>query len=171
MGNKGKTMPMIFARIAPSAPAFAPLLVALLVTDPAFGEARDFPRLADLMTAEELETTGVTKLSDAERQALEAWLVRYTARDAERIKKSSKRVKKAEAKEIKARLVGAFNGWQGGTVFRLDNGEIWRQIGNEVYYPRKKDIDAAVEIHRGLISGYQLELVATGARVKVKRIR
>jgi hypothetical protein len=144
---------------------------ALLIGVVAWAGEGGFPRLSDLMTAEEFEAAGIDKLDAEERAALEAWLVRYTARDAERIKKASPRVKKAEAKAVTAKLIGEFGGWTGRTTFYLDNGEVWRQIGSEQYYPRKKIQGPVVELHRGLLGGYQLELVDTGARVKVKRIK
>lgn len=145
------------------------VLLALVLSTVVLGD--DFPDLNELMTAEEYEAAGLDKLNTEERAALEEWLVRYTAHDAQRVKKSSKRVKTAQAKPMEDTLVGEFEGWRGRTVFRFVNGEVWRQTGNEQYYPRKKLMNPAVEIHRGLIGGYQLELVETGARVKVERIK
>lgn len=131
----------------------------------------DFPTIGELMSADEYRAAGLDKLNDAERAALEAWLVRYTARDAEVIKGTSERVKKAARERVETRLPGVFTGWRGHTVFRLENGDVWRQSGNERYHPRTRMTDPQVVIHRGLLGGYQMELVATGARVKVRRIR
>ena len=145
--------------------------VATLLGSVAVSDTPDFPELTELMTPEEYAAAGLDKLDAREREALREWLVRYTARDAGRVERTSKRVKRLKARVLELTLDGEFSGWSGRTVFRFTNGEVWRQIGNEHYYPRRKIPNPAMTIHRGLIGGYQLELVETGARVKVERIK
>jgi len=123
-----------------------------------------------LMSPEEFEAAGLQKLNDVERAALESWLVRYTAIDAPKVAKVSKAVQAVADARLRGRLLGEFSGWQGKSVFNLDNGERWRQIGQDQYYPRKKLMKPAVTIHRSAFGGHSLEILETGVRVKVRRI-
>ena len=147
------------------------LFAILLCQAAAWSDERSFPSIDQLMSPEEFEAAGLHKLNRDERSALEAWLVRYTAVDAEKISRSSKEVKAVVDSRLRGNLVGEFTGWSGKTVFYLDNGERWRQVGQARYYPRKKLMSPAVVIHRAILGGYSLELMATGARVRVRQIK
>ncbi|MEM1435683.1 MAG: hypothetical protein AAGG11_16615 [Pseudomonadota bacterium] len=69
---------------------------------------------------------------------------------------------------FRARIQGSFEGWEGKTLFRLDNGQIWRQrIGGRYRYRAESP---TVEIVKGRF-GYYLEVVETGRQVGVRRIR
>ena len=71
--------------------------------------------------------------------------------------------------QISARLQGEFRGWDGQTVFRLDNGQVWRQrVGGSYRSPRRTDPEVVVEKGR---FGYYLKIVESGRTVAVKRIR
>ncbi len=39
----------------------------------------------------------------------------------------SEEIRKFEQEGIRTRIVGEFRGWDGDTVFRLENGQVWRQ--------------------------------------------
>lgn len=130
------------------------------------------PDVRRLMTADELRMSGLLKLNDAEIDALNAWLIRYTARDAAYVKNSNPAVvaesNKAAAEVIRSRMAGAFMGWTGNTTFVLANGQSWRQRGADSYYYIATDPE--VEISANALGFYWLTLVATGKRVAVKRI-
>ena len=70
---------------------------------------------------------------------------------------------------IASRIVGEFRGWSGDTVFRLENGQIWRQTGDGAVSIRLDSPNVTIE--RGAIGGFFLRVEGLGARVKVKRIR
>ncbi|XOV81768.1 MAG: hypothetical protein ACFHXK_12905 [bacterium] len=70
---------------------------------------------------------------------------------------------------IQARLTGEFRGWDGNTIFRLDNGQVWQQrVGGR--YRSPKLTDPEVEVAKGRF-GYYLEILSSGRSVGVKRIR
>lgn len=73
-----------------------------------------------------------------------------------------------EIKEVRARIVGEFTGWDGKTVFKLDNGQHWRQAVSGTY--RFKATDPEVIIEKGFL-GYKLRLVETRRSVPVRRIK
>jgi len=69
---------------------------------------------------------------------------------------------------IRARIVGRFEGWDGKTLFRLDNGQVWRQTGAGRY--KFVADDPEVTIERAAI-GYKLRLVETERAVQVRRVQ
>ncbi|HEU5399303.1 MAG TPA: hypothetical protein VFV77_08465 [Gammaproteobacteria bacterium] len=72
-----------------------------------------------------------------------------------------------EPTEIETRILGAFNGWSGNTVFRLENGQVWRQAE-----PGEFDVklqDPAVVIKK-LAFGYLLSIPGQSDTVFVRRI-
>ena len=70
---------------------------------------------------------------------------------------------------IRAHIKGEFRGWEGKTIFRLDNGQVWQQrVGGR--YRGPKMTDPEVEIAKGRF-GYYLEVLSSNRSVGVKRIR
>ena len=69
---------------------------------------------------------------------------------------------------FKARVVGPFRGWTGGTYFPLENGQVWRQTGSEVYdMPTVQN--AEVEITKSGNGYYRLKY--DGEWITVKRLQ
>ena len=75
----------------------------------------------------------------------------------------------ASAERLMCHIQGSFNGWAGGTLFALDNGQVWQQVGSEVYYLNPVT-DAVVEL-RKVPSGYHRLYLSDGRWVTVKRVR
>lgn len=73
-----------------------------------------------------------------------------------------------DQKALRARIVGEFTGWDGKTLFKLDNGQVWRQSTSGVY--RYKSTDPEVVIEKGLV-GYKLRLVETKRSISVRRVK
>ena len=69
---------------------------------------------------------------------------------------------------LEARLVGDFKGWTGKTVFRLDNGQVWREVEDGRLRFKKGQ---KVRIELGLLSTYKLHIVGRKLSVKVKRTK
>ena len=70
---------------------------------------------------------------------------------------------------ITAQIIGEFRGWDGNTIFRLDNGQVWQQrVGGSYRGPRR--IDPQVVIEKGRF-GYYLSLEGSRRSVGVKRIK
>lgn len=76
--------------------------------------------------------------------------------------------KKSEPKEIVTSIQGEFKGWSGNTVFRLENGQVWRQSDKSKFHVR--EMDPKVEIEKGFLGTYFLSIEGYGARCKVKRV-
>jgi hypothetical protein len=75
-----------------------------------------------------------------------------------------------ESLRLDARVVGSLKSWKRGTVIRLDNGQVWKSIGDEsAYYPNVED-NAAVTITRSFIGTYWMEVRSIGRKIKVRRI-
>ena len=73
-----------------------------------------------------------------------------------------------EISSITAGVVGGFAGWSGETVFELDNGQVWEQIGtNRFDYSGR---DRKVVIRRGLFGSFQLSPEGLNRSVGVRRI-
>jgi hypothetical protein len=89
-----------------------------------------------LMTPSQFDAAGLRKLSPAELRALNAWLVTYTttvAHIASRGSVTAAAPPTADA-TIETRIDGEFSGWEGETVFRLANGQIWQQASYNYLY-------------------------------------
>lgn len=131
---------------------------------------RDFPGVEKLMSTEEFARAGLDKLSADEIRALDAWLVRYTAGDAELVRQTSEEVRQAkEEVRIVARILPPFTGWTGDTVFRLDNGQVWRQRLKGRY--KFDGDDTTVVIRRNALGFYVMTLQSSGRGVGVELAR
>ena len=148
------------------------LLCTLLLASYA-GVAQDgssFPGVEALMTPEEYRAAGLEKLTPAEREALNSFLIRYTAEDSQVLLNSDAEVKKAaEEQEIVSVIQQPFKGWSGDTVFRLENGQVWqqRQRGNYPY----RGTNPEVRITKNFMGFYRMELTENGKAVAVKRLQ
>lgn len=144
---------------------------SLLAATALLAQESSFPGIEALMTPEEYQASGMDKLSPAERDALNRWLIRYTAQDSEVLRNTNEEVKEAaEEQEIVSRITGDFKGWSGDTRFTLENGQVWQQRrrGN---YRHTGDPNPEVRISKNFMGFYRLEVVETGKTVQVKRLR
>ena len=71
--------------------------------------------------------------------------------------------------EITSRIVGQFDGWTGDTVFRLENGQVWRQSGNG--FLKVSMNNPKVTIEKAVFGGFRLSVEGYNSRVKVKRVQ
>ena len=152
------------------APVFS-LFCALLLAAPAAPaqEAATFPGVEALMTPEEYRAAGLEKLTAAERQALNAFLIRYTAEESQVLLTTDAEVKKAvEQQEIVSVIKEPFEGWSGDTVFRLENGQVWQQRQRGNY--RHSGTSPEVRITKNFMGFYKMELIESGKAVAVKRL-
>jgi len=72
-------------------------------------------------------------------------------------------------KEIRSRLLGEFKGWSGGTLFHLENGQIWKQIDDARFSVRLKNPE--VVIRKGAFGSFFLRVAGYGSTVKVSRVK
>jgi len=134
------------------------------------GEKKDFPGIEKLMSREEFTRAGLDRLTPDQVRALDAWLVRYTAGEAYVLKTTSEEVRAAAPEfRLEARIVAPFSGWSGQTLFRLDNGQVWRQrIKGRYMFDGD---DTRVVITRNMFGFYNLTLLSTGRSIGVEPVR
>jgi len=71
---------------------------------------------------------------------------------------------------IKTRILGKFTGWEGHTIFRLENGQVWQQSSPDLkYFPNL--VDPEVELIPSSWAGWKLKIVSEGLWCKVKRVQ
>lgn len=70
--------------------------------------------------------------------------------------------------QIESRFIGEFTGWRGNAVFRLENGQVWRQADTDrLIYRADSPI---VTIRRGAFGTYRLTVEGLNRSVRVQRI-
>ena len=148
-------------------PILITLLLTLLFSIEAWADEKPFPGIQGLMSSAEFSAAGLEGLSVEELEALNAWLVRYTAGEAAILRVDNKEVREASKDfELHSRITGNFRGWSGETLFRLENGQIWRQRLRSRYAyigPSNPEI----RITRNWMGFYKLTVVETGKGVGV----
>lgn len=145
------------------------LLIFITIALSLPGLAADDPDIRQLMTAQEFKAAGLDNLSTEQIVALNRWLVRYTAQDAKAVMKTSPAVKKTAEATISSRIDGQFNGWNGKTRFRLQNGQVWETRYDRRY--RYSSMNPEVEITKNMLGFHSLKVVETGRSIGVKRIK
>lgn len=78
-------------------------------------------------------------------------------------------VRTKDTREISSRLDGEFTGWSGRTLFKLENGQVWRQ--SEPGRFRTQLDRPLITIERGAFNSYRLKVAGMNRSVRVKRIR
>jgi len=122
------------------------------------------------MSPAEFDSAGLNKLSPQELAALDAWLLRYTAGEAEMLQRTNEEVREAaEDTRIASRVQRPFEGWDGNTLFRLENGQVWKQRQPGRY--RYTGDDLEVTIRRNFFGFHVLTVNATGRSVGVEFVR
>ena len=125
--------------------------------------------LKRMMSAEEFSKAGLDNLSADDLHYLDRWILKFLAYDAQQMVKADKKIHKLQKTAVRRRIVGHFSGWTGKTVFRLDNGEIWKQRLVSRYAVSLEN--PQVEINKNLFGFYEMKIVKTGRRVGVSRVK
>ncbi len=117
--------------------------------------------LRNLMRREEFRAAGLDKLSGQELATLDDWVGRLAVRLL------SARTRAGCSSPVESRIDGDFEGWNGGTLFELENGQVWVQRG----FARQDSyrFSPRVRIHRST-SGCAMSVDGVG-EVLVERLR
>ncbi len=97
-------------------------------------------KIDQVMTPREFRDTGVSTLSVAQRQALDRWLNRYTVEMLKTAMQHESAISEAPsgrsscAPAVESTISGEIEGWDGDTIFKLDNGQIWQQAAYDYTY-------------------------------------
>lgn len=161
-------------------PAFLPaLVITILCLLSAVASARQGAvglKAEDVMTSQELSDTGISNQSPTQRKAFNAWLNRYTAtvfKVAVGANEKEPARPRTPAKSdcspaIESTIAGDFNGWDGETVFKLDNGQIWEQAEYDYEYSYAFRPDVTIY---ETSSGCRMKVEDEDETILVRRIR
>ncbi|MGD8346814.1 MAG: hypothetical protein PVI83_06185 [Lysobacterales bacterium] len=161
------------------------LLFCILFAHSLFA-AEGFSSLEEQMTGKEFMASGLTKLSPEELDALNAWIRNRSLATLDKPGPSASVAAAASTETgdlrglpsdderddspIRSAIIGEFDGWDGQTVFRLENGMIWVQDDRDKFYAR--DIKNAVAvIEPGMFDSWHLHIEGYKAECKVRRIQ
>jgi hypothetical protein len=178
---------MINARLRLLLPVCAVFLLAACASTPPTQKAPEM-KPVDLKAAMEpaqFKATGLDKLSADQLNKLDSWLTNHDGRATDTATASSspepvlsaKQGKKdfglppkkePEPDSITTRIAGHFDGWNGHTVFKLQNGQVWKQagFGNFVYHAD----NPKVHIWKAWL-GYLMRVEGYNATVAVRRVK
>jgi hypothetical protein len=72
--------------------------------------------------------------------------------------------------EVNSRLVGYFEGWRKGTIFKLENGQHWRVIDDRRFEVSSED-SPLVRIKRGFMDSWMMKFGDYNRGARVQRIK
>ncbi len=135
-------------------------------------ENPEFPGVEKAMTPADYEAAGLQKLDPAERAKLDEFIRNYVATSnqkvaTEAVDKAVKEHKVQPPEVIQSRIVGPFTGYNGRTIFTLENGQRWAQSQRESAYFRKIDSPPVLIIKAGF--GYRM-YIAGGGAIRVSKV-
>jgi hypothetical protein len=151
-----------------------------------------FSSLEEQMTGKEFSEAGLDRLSQAELDALNGWIRRHslatlatpasasasgsasTAAAAAAVEDSAEDRRgfkdfEGDRTPITSRIVGNFSGWDGQTVFELENGMIWAQSDKDKFYVKELENPVAV-IEPGLFGSWKLHIEGHDSECRVERL-
>lgn len=144
--------------------------------------AEGFSTLEEQMTGKEFTAAGLDKLSDQELAALNAWI---RSRAPATLAASSAGAASStlvttedrrgfdddeDRQPITSRIIGRFSGWDGQTVFKLENGMIWEQVDKDKFYIKEIENPVAI-IDPSLFGRWHLSIEGHDSECRVKRIQ
>lgn len=167
-------------------------MAAILFTQFALADT-SFSSLEEQMTGKDFKASGLDKLSAGELATLNAWIrsrslatldapkagsgAIYTGTAAAGAGQSSDlrgfetdQTRKADRSTITSRIVGTFTGWDGQTVFTLENGMIWEQADKDKFYVKAVE-NPVVNIEPGMFRTWKLSVEGHDSNCRVERIQ
>ena len=161
-----------------------PTILTLLLLSGALLASEGFSSLEEQMTGREFTAAGLDKLSPEELAALNAWIRRHSlatldapaagapaAAETTGVDRRGLPSDDGDNDEpILSRLVGTFTGWDGQTVFKLENGMIWVQADNDKHYVKPME-NPETKISPGMFSAWYLTVEGSNQKCRVRRIQ
>jgi hypothetical protein len=167
---------------------FLVALIVLASTVSVFA-AEGFSTLEEQMSGKEFSAAGLDKLTEQELDALNEWIRRHslatlatparesgsttTAVVSDASSKDTRGFKGSEQERtsVTSRILGNFRGWDGQTVFRLENGMIWAQDDKDKFYLPNETDNAVAVIEPGMFGRWHLHIEGHDSECRVKRIQ
>jgi hypothetical protein len=148
--------------------------------------AEGFSSLEEQMSGKEFTASGLEKLTPEELDALNHWIRNHSVATLDQPKSGSTTVaggaevdergfkNKKDSEEdrspIATRIKGSFTGWDGHTVFALENGMIWEQADQEKFYTKEVQ-NPEITITPGLFGTWRLSMVGHNSACRVERVQ
>jgi len=144
-----------------------------------------FSSLEEQMTGKEFTATGLDKLSPAELDALNEWIRGRSLATLDQAKPMAsgtvggssddrgfevQKMQEMDRSPITGRLVGSFTGWDGQTIFKLDNGMIWEQADKDKFFIKAVE-NPVVTIEPGAFKTWRLSVEGYSSECRVERIQ
>ena len=141
--------------------------------------AEQYPNLPldKILTKDEQKEIGVSKLNDIEKENLriliiKRYLVGFEQGKKEGFKQAAEYIIKRQSATsfdvIESQVEGDFEGWEGETIVKLVNGQIWQQT--EYYYHYHYAFMPKVLIYKSG-SVYKMKVEGIEKAVSVKRLK
>ncbi len=163
------------------------LFVILALTIPLSAVAAEgFSSLEEQMSGKEFNATGLGKLTPEELESLNNWIRRHSVATLDQPKGGSyvaatgiegdtrgfknKKDHDEDKSSINSRIKGSFKGWNGNSVFVLENGMIWEQSDNDKFYTKEVQ-NPEITIKHGLFGTWYLSMVGYNSSCRVKRVQ
>jgi hypothetical protein len=156
------------------------LIVIIFLTGVIYGNTLSFGdlnlKMLEVMTPSEYLNSGLKKLTPVELKNLDKWLNRYTNKIIDVVTKEEPRsITKSHAVPstksdgvIESKIEGDFEGWEGETIFKLDNGQIWQQssYAYTYHYAYRPDV-----IIYKVGSVYKMKVEGVDSTIYVRRLK
>jgi len=149
------------------------LAVSVLSPLPVSAQGAEFPGVQKAMPPQEYDAAGLQKLTPDERARLDEFIRRFVASSnqvaAEKaVDRAVKERKVTPPEVIQSRIVGPFTGYNGSTVFTLENGQRWAQSQPDSRYFPKVESPPVILVKDTF--GYRM-YIAGGGDLRVSRRR
>lgn len=156
-------------------------LIFLTLTAPAVSQVDS--TLEEQMSQQEFEQAGLDKLSSEELNYLNQWLrsrnaAPKAAAPARNVESSAPapaedkmgfKPRPEDRTTIVSRIDGEFSGWSGRTTFKLQNGQVWRQVDGKSF--PHNSTNPEVRIEPKSFGTWKMYVEGLNRSVKVKRIK
>ena len=155
--------------------SFLALVLAASIV-PVAVQATSFSTLEERMSAVEFRSAGLEKLTPEELAALNAWLAKNGTGHGSTVAALDDRRGLPEATSadsrgpIRSRLVGESTGWTYGTVFRLENGQVWRSVDRNSPLGGIRLSNPVGEIRQGVMGNWRLKFADYNTSTQVERV-
>jgi hypothetical protein len=151
------------------------LFLALCVLSPihAWAQGAEFPGVEKAMSPQEYDAAGLQKLTVEERARLDEFIRRFVSSSNQvagqkAVDRAVKERKVTPPEVIQSRIVGPFTGYNGTTVFTLENGQRWAQSQPDSRYFPKVESPPVIIVKDTF--GYRM-YIAGGGDLRVNRRR
>lgn len=127
------------------------------------------PSIDQLMTPEEFRDAGLSKLTPEELRNLTHWIDKFGHMVQAVSERSARTGSPSDAENVtESRIDGEFNGWEGETIFKLQNGQIWQQ--SRYAYRYHYSYAPKVLIYKSS-TGFMMRVDGVDEPIAVKRLK